>query len=183
MMAATKVMDRREFVVTTLTVGGGFGLARAFPRSEAEGAVNAAKIPDKPWESLVGNDDTEINPWLVVAPDDTVTIRVAQSEMGQQTFTSWSKMICEELECDWSKVRAEYASVNRHFRENKVYRRMATNASGAVRISREYLQQAGASAREPLIAAAARGRGGPRSEVAGHGEDSTHTATGRRLRY
>src|SRR5207245_1909915 len=67
--------------------------------------------------------------------------------MGQQTFTSWSKMICEELECDWSKVRAEYASVNRHFRENKLYRRMATNASAAVRSSREYLQQAGASAR------------------------------------
>src|SRR2546428_7319223 len=146
-MATTKGMDRREFIVTTLRVGGGCALALAFPRSQAEGAVNAGKIPDKPWESLVGNGDTEINPWLVVAPDDTVTIRVAQSEMGQQTFTSWSKMICEELECDWSKVRAEYASVNRHFRENKVYRRMATNASGAVRISREYLQQAGANAR------------------------------------
>src|SRR5262245_65266164 len=154
-MATTKGMDRREFIVATLTVGGGFALALTFPRSEAEGAVNAAKIPDKPWESLVGNADTEINPWLVVAPDDTVTIRVAQSEMGQQTFTSWSKMICEELECDWSKVRAEYASVNRHFRENKVYRRMATNASGAVRSSREYLQQAGASARERLMAEAA----------------------------
>ena len=53
-MAATKRMDRREFIVTTLTVGGGFALALAFPRSQAEGAVNAAKIPDKPrnrsWE-------------------------------------------------------------------------------------------------------------------------------------
>src|SRR3989475_9165684 len=182
-MAATKVMDRREFIVTTLTVGGGFGLARAFPQSQAGGAVNAAKIPDKPWESLVGNDATEINPWLVVAPDDTVTIRVAQSEMGQQTFTSWSKMICEELECDWSKVRAEYASVNRHFRENKVYRRMATNASGAVRISREYLQQAGASARERLMAAAAREGGVPRPGLGGEDGIITHTPTGRKLRY
>ena len=82
-MKATKEMDRREFIVTTLTVGGGFALALAFPGSQVEGAVNAAKIPDKPWESLVGNADTEINPWLVVAPDDTVTIRVAQREMGQ----------------------------------------------------------------------------------------------------
>src|SRR5262245_33365227 len=152
-MKATKKIDRREFIVTTLTVGGGFALALAFPPSQAEAAVNAAKIPDKPWESLVGNGDTEINPWLVVAPDDTVTIRVAQSEMGQQTFTSWSKMICEELECDWSKVRAEYASVNRHFRETKVYRRMATNASGEGRNSREHFQQAVASAREHLKAA------------------------------
>src|SRR3989441_3638510 len=64
-------------------------------------------------------------------------------------------MIVEELECDWSKVRAEYASVNRHFRENKVYRRMTTNSSSSVRVSRTYLQQAGASARERLMAAAA----------------------------
>src|SRR5215813_7318649 len=169
-MAATKRMDRREFIVTTLTVGGGFALALAFPQGQAEGAVNAAKIPDKPWESLVGN-------------ADTVTIRVAQSEMGQQTFTSWSKMICEELECDWSKVRAEYASVNRHFRENKVYRRMATNASGAVRISREYLQQAGASARERLMAAAAGEWGVPRPELAVKDGIITHTPTGRKLRY
>ena len=84
-MAAIKGMDRREFIVTTLTVGGGFALALAFPSDHAEAAVNAARIPDKPWESLVAKADTEINPWLVVAPDDTVTIRVAQSEMGQQT--------------------------------------------------------------------------------------------------
>src|SRR3989475_11294385 len=129
-------MDRREFIVTTLTVGGGFALALAFPRSQAEGAVNTAKIPDKPWESLVGNGDTEINPWLVVAPDDTVTNRVAQSEMGQQTFTSRWKMTCGELECEWPKVRAEHASVNRHFSENKANRRLATHASGADRSSR-----------------------------------------------
>src|SRR5207237_3446694 len=151
----TRGMERREFMVTTLAVGGGFALALVFPRNQVEAAADTAKIPDKPWESLLGKAEPEINPWLVVAPDDTVTIRVAQSEMGQATFTSWSKMICEELECDWSKVRAEYASVNRHFRENKVYGRMATNASGAVSISRQYLQQAGASAHERLMAGAA----------------------------
>ena len=182
-MALTKEMDRREFLVTTLAVGGGFALALTFPWNPAEAAANAARIPDKPWESLVGKDEAEINPWLVVAPDDTVTIRVAQSEMGQATFTSWSKMICEELECDWSKVRAEYASVNRHFRENKVYRRMATNASGAVRISREYLQQAGASARERLMAAAAEAWTVPRSELTVKDGIITHIPTGRKLRY
>ena len=182
-MAATKGMDRREFIITTLTVGGGFALAMAFPGIPVEAAADAAKIPDKPWESLIGNGDTEINPWLVVAPDDTVTIRVAQSEMGQATFTSWSKMVCEELECDWSKVRAEYASVNRHFRENKVYGRMATNASGAVRMSRQYLQQAGASARERLMSAAAGEWTVPRSELTVKDGMITHMPTGRKLRY
>ena len=60
----------------------------------------------------------------MIAPDDTVTIRVGQSEMGQGVITSCAKMLAEELECDWSKVRAEYVSVNRHFRENRVYKRL-----------------------------------------------------------
>src|SRR5438094_9237885 len=94
-MAATKGMDRREFIVTTLTVGGGFALALAFPQSQAEGAVNAAKIPDKPWESLVGNGDTEIKPWLVVAADDKVNIRVAQSETGSPRSNYRPKLTCE----------------------------------------------------------------------------------------
>src|SRR5207244_6754262 len=108
------------FMVTTLTVGGGFALALAFPRNQVEAAADTAKIPDKPWESLVGKGEPEINPWLVVASDDTVTIRVAQSEMGQATFTSWSKMICEELECDWSRVGAEYEVANRTLGEDKI---------------------------------------------------------------
>src|SRR6266403_1476763 len=182
-MAVIKGMDRREFMVTTLTVGGGFALALTFPRIRVEAAAKVAKIPDKPWESLVGRGETEINPWLVVAPDDTVTIRVAQSEMGQATFTSCSKMVCEELECDWSKVRAEYASANRHFRENKVYGRMATNASGGVRMSRQCLQQAGASARERLMAAAADVWGVPRPELTVKDGIITHVPTGRTLRY
>src|SRR5207244_13033503 len=108
-------------------------------------------------------------------------IRVAQSEMGQATFTSWAKMIVEELECDWSKVRAEYASVNRHFRENKVYRRMTTNSSSSVRVSRTYLQQAGASARERLMAAAAGQWRVPPTEVTGNAGGSSRPPTGRPL--
>src|SRR3989441_5954505 len=148
-------INRRDFMVTSFALGGGFALSLVFPRSQAAAASPTARIAGTPWETLAGKEAVEIDPWLVIEPDDTVTIRVAQSEMGQATFTSWAKMIVEELEWDWSKVRAEYASVNRHFRENKVYRRMTTNSSSSVRVSRTYLQQAGASARERLIAAAA----------------------------
>src|SRR5215469_7080641 len=109
-------MNRREFMVTSFSIGGGFALGLMFPRNQAEAAAIAAQIGRNPWEASIGKEGIEINPWLLVGSDDTVTIRVAQSEMGQGTFTSWSKMIVEELECDWSKVRAENASVNRHFR-------------------------------------------------------------------
>src|SRR5436853_5346196 len=59
----------------------------------------------------------EINAWVVVAPDNTVTIRIAQTELGQGVWTSNAMMVCEELQCEWSKVRPQYASVNRDGQE------------------------------------------------------------------
>ena len=55
----------------------------------------------------------EINAWIVISPDDTVTIRIAQTELGQGVWTSNAMMVSEELQCDWSKVRPQYASANR----------------------------------------------------------------------
>ena len=59
----------------------------------------------------------EVNAWIVIDPDDTVTVRIAQTELGQGVWTSNAMMVCEELQCDWKKVRPEYASVNRDGRE------------------------------------------------------------------
>ena len=53
----------------------------------------------------------------MIAPDDTVTIRIAQTELGQGVWTSNAMIVCEELQCDWSKVRPQYASANRDARE------------------------------------------------------------------
>ncbi len=182
-MTATRGMSRREFVVTTFAVGGGLALGLSFPKNEAERAAIAVRLSGRPWESLAGKSDIEVGPWLMIAPDDTVTIRVGQSEMGQGVITSCAKMVAEELECDWSKVRAEYVSVNRHFRENKVYKRLTTTSSSSVRLGRPYLQQAGASARERLMAAAAQTWGVPRSELTVKDGVITHTPTHRTLRY
>ena len=46
-----------------------------------------------------------------------MTIRIAQTEIGQGVWTSNAMMVCEELQCDWSKVRPQYASSNRDARE------------------------------------------------------------------
>jgi isoquinoline 1-oxidoreductase beta subunit len=73
----------------------------------AEGAAWATEPAEK-----------EINAWVVVAPDDTVTIRIAQTELGQGVWTSNAMMVAEELQCDWSKVSPQYASVNRDGRED-----------------------------------------------------------------
>jgi isoquinoline 1-oxidoreductase beta subunit len=59
----------------------------------------------------------EINAWVVVEPDDTVVIRIAQTELGQGVWTSNAMIVAEELQCDWRKVRPIYASANRDARE------------------------------------------------------------------
>jgi isoquinoline 1-oxidoreductase subunit beta len=182
-MKATRGISRRDFVVTTFAVGGGLALGFAFPKNDAARADLAGRLSGRPWESVAGKSDVEVGAWLMIAPDDTVTIRVGQSEMGQGVITSCAKIVAEELECDWSKVRAEYVSVNRHFRENKVYKRLVTTSSSSVRLGRPYLQQAGASARERLMAAAAQSWNVPRSELTVRDGVITHKLTGRTLRY
>src|ERR671919_1574842 len=168
-------LNRRQFMVTTSVVGGAFVLGFVLPSRQ----VKAATIAEKPWNSPTTG-GAEVNAWLIIDSDDSVTIRVAQSEMGEGVFTSMPMLVAEELECDWTKVRAEYASANRSLRENRVYQRFATGGSGAVRRSREYLQQAGASARARLIAAAAEEWGVPASECRAERSQVHHDGSGRR---
>ena len=68
-------------------------------------------------------------------------------------------------------------------RENKVYGGHVTGGSRAVRARREQVQQAGASARERLIAAAAKRWNVPASECSAETSKVTHKATGRTLRF
>jgi len=177
-MAINHTMNRRQFMLTTSVVGGAFVLGFVLPSRQVEAGV----IAENPWTSPT-TAGTEINAWLVVGSDDTITIRVAQSEMGEGVFTSMPMLVAEELECDWAQVRAEYASANRSLRENRVYQRMATGGSGAVRRSREYLQQAGASVRARLNAAAAQQWGVPASECRAENGRIIHSASGRQVNY
>ena len=80
----------------------------------------------------------EINAWVVIEPDDTVIIRYGRAEMGQGSFTALPMIVAEELECDWAKVKPEYASANRNVSENKVYGRLCTGGSRAVRETRRH---------------------------------------------
>ncbi len=60
----------------------------------------------------------EVTAWVVIQADDTVIVRVARSEMGQGAMTALPQLVAEELECDWSKVIAEYASPHENLRRH-----------------------------------------------------------------
>ena len=46
-----------------------------------------------------------LSPWVSVAPDGTITIMSAATEMGQGSMTSLPLIIAEELDADWNKVK------------------------------------------------------------------------------
>src|SRR5882757_6384777 len=177
-MMSNSDFSRRQFVTTALTAAGGFALGVGFAAP-----AEAASLSVRPW-----NDDTtrypgEINAWVVIEPDDTVRIRYGRAEMGQGSFTTMPQILAEELECDWALVKPEYASANRNLRDNKVYGSLSTGGSRAVRETGEMVQQAGASARERLIAAAAKRWNAPMSDCAAAMSKVTHKPTGRTFRY
>ncbi len=166
-------MDRRKFIVTGVSAAGGLAIGFHIPVR-----ADAASIMGEPWTAMEGA--PEVNAWLAIDPDNSVTIRVGQAEMGEGVFTSMPMLVAEELQCDWSTVKAVYADVNRHVQNtaepymvkagaaketDNLYQRMGTGGSGAVRRSRLYLLQAGASARERLKQAAANAWGVDRSAV------------------
>jgi isoquinoline 1-oxidoreductase beta subunit len=169
-------LSRRHFLLTAATAAGGFmiGIGAAPGR--------AATVKTQPW-----NDDAyapnEIDAWIAIDPDDSILIRYERAEMGQGSMTALPMMMTEELHCDWSKVRVEYASANRNVREHNVYGPMFSNGSRSVRTSVKTMQQAGASARERLIAAAAARWNVPASECKAAMSVVTHTPSNRTLRY
>ncbi len=170
-------LSRRHFITTALTAAGGFALGIGVT------PVEAATLSARPWGEEGKRYPGEVNAWVVIEPDDTVIIRYGRAEMGQGSFTALPQILAEELECDWALVKPEYASANRNLRENKVYGSLSTGGSRAVRETGEMVQQAGASARARLIAAAAQRWSVPASECAAAMSKVTHTPSGRSFRF
>ncbi len=170
--------SRRHFILTAVSAAGGLLVGIAAVPDEAR----AATISKQPWND---NDHAphEIDAWIAIDPDDSILIRYQRTEMGQGSMTALPMIITEELQCDWSKVRIEYASANRSVRENRVYGDMFSHGSMSVRQSQKKMQQVGASARERLIAAAATRWHVAAAECVAAQSVVTHRPSGRKLRY
>jgi len=168
-------LSRREFLVRSAVAGGGLLVGFHLPA--------ARKLAAAPKATPAGEQPVEVNAWIVIQPDDTVVIRVARSEMGQGIFTALPMLVAEELDCDWGRVRAEYAPASANLKRDEVYRSMSTGGSRSVRGSQEYLRTAGAMARELLIRAAAGSWGVPAEECSAANSVITHTPTKRTLGF
>jgi isoquinoline 1-oxidoreductase beta subunit len=90
----------------------------------------------------------KVNAWVRIGTDDSVTLMIHKSEMGQGTVTSLSQLLAEELECDWKKIHTEFPGIDPAFGLQGVF------GSQSIRSGWGPLRNAGAQAREMLLEAA-----------------------------
>jgi isoquinoline 1-oxidoreductase subunit beta len=145
-------LSRRKFIIATGATGLTIGVLAACSRKPGE--------PD--YSDMEPN--PEVNAWVHIGHDDTVTVRIARSEMGQGTLTGLAQLVAEELECDWAKVTTEYPTPGQNLARERVWGDFSTGGSSGIRRSHQYVREGAAAARIMLVEAAANEWGVPVAE-------------------
>lgn len=126
-----------------------------------------------------------VNAWVSITPADEVIIRFASTEMGQGVMTALPMILAEELDADWSRVRAEQIDQG----PGEVYGNpntggiLFTAGSSSVEGYFDIMRRAGAAARRILIHSAADAWRVPVAEVTSEPGRILHPRSRRRLRY
>ena len=124
------------------------------------------------------------NAYVRIGADDTVTVLVKHIEMGQGPYTGLATLVAEELDADWSKVRAEAAPANAAIYGNiNLGGMQGTGGSTAMASSYMLMRRAGATARAMLVSAAAAEWGVPPTQIAVENGIIRHAASGREGRF
>ncbi len=137
-------LNRRTFLtagIATGVIGGGLVLGMHFAdKRAARGAASGG--PFSP------------NAFVRIAPDDSITVIIGKSEMGQGIYTGLAMALAEELDVDPARVRVEFAGADAAF--NVPFMPMQfTGGSMSTSTTYQPLREAGARARAMLLAAAA----------------------------
>ncbi len=142
--AAGAPLRRRDFLKITALAGGGLVAAWTAPSLlAAEGAAGAppARRADP-------------GAFVRIHPDNTVEIQVNRLDFGQGALTALPMLVAEELDVDWSQVKASLAPAADVFKD-PVFGIQMTGGSNAVSHSWIQYREIGAALRTMLVAAAA----------------------------
>ncbi|HEU4922173.1 MAG TPA: xanthine dehydrogenase family protein molybdopterin-binding subunit [Burkholderiales bacterium] len=147
--------SRRDFLKASGALLLGVHLPEALAQSGPGKTVGAAAA--NPFEP---------NAFVRIGTDNTVTVVVKHLEMGQGTYTGLPTLVAEELDADWSQVRAVGAPADAKQYNNLFWGpAQGTGGSTAIPNSYEQMRKAGAAARAMLVAAAAEKWKAPASEI------------------
>lgn len=147
-----ELIARRTFLLG-MSAGLGLGFystaALAKARKTTEPTGEAGKKPSSARKASA--EGLRPNVFIHVATDGKVTIVCHRSEMGQGVRSSIPVLIADEMGADMAHVEVAQAD------GDKVYGDQDTDGSNSIRSFYEDLRRVGATAREMLIAAAAKG--------------------------
>jgi len=155
-MREESLLTRRDFIRAGLSSAGGLAIGLTFPA--------AAAIVERPHTSGFA-------PWLLIDPGGSITVRVTTPEMGTGATTQLAMTVAEELQCRWSDVRIEYATLEDDARYDRVFSKSADpgyawfSGRSTLTLRNQTLLQVGASARERLVRAAAQAWQVPAEQV------------------
>jgi len=159
---------RRRFMTgaTGLTFGVAVGAPRLL-RAQAAAAKNVV-----------------INPWVTLYTDGTVAIMSPAAEMGQGSLTSLPRIIADEMDADWSKVKIMPAYPSGKLYGNPLFGgEQYTAGSATVTGYFNSQRQFGAQVRRVLVDNAAERWRVPADELATIPGFVLHEKSGRRMSY
>jgi isoquinoline 1-oxidoreductase beta subunit len=168
---AETINSRRQFLKASALVGGGLVIGFVIPgakRLAAQPAAVAAVAGFAP------------NAFLRIGADDSVTVLLAHSEMGQGVWTTLPMLIAEELDADWTKIKVEHAPAALEY-FSPVFHMQGTGGSTSTWSEFDRYRQAGAAARAMLVQAASVHFKVPVAEV--RTENGEAIAGAQRVRY
>uniref|UniRef100_A0A831TXZ7 Xanthine dehydrogenase family protein molybdopterin-binding subunit n=1 Tax=Geobacter metallireducens TaxID=28232 RepID=A0A831TXZ7_GEOME len=168
-MSDIVTMSRRDFLKTGAVLGGGLILGVHLP-----GGLAAGLEPPR--------DSFAPNAFIRIGTDDSITVIVNKSEMGQGVYTALPMIVAEELEVDPAVIRVEAAPVAPAYNHAE-WGIQVTGGSTSVRTEWDRLARAGAAARMMLVAAAARAWKVKPDQCRAEKGFVIHRASGRRLSY
>ncbi len=195
---------RRGLLTTGLVAGGGLAIGIALrPGNRLPGLA----------PHVAGDGETLLHTWLKLGSDNTVTVIVPHSEMGQGVGTALAQMLADELDADWNLVRFEEAPAIEDFANHSLGRGMLlanvelpdmivptvtgvmiqtaqaldlqiTGGSASIRATGEYgMRAAGAAAKHMLKAAAAAAWEVPAADIVARESHLYHKASGQSAPY
>lgn len=169
-MSTVNKNSRRKFLKMSALSGGGLLLGFSWFSAEAKAPVI---INDA---GIAGN--LGFNSYLSIATDGTITILSPNPELGQNIMTSFPMIVAEELDADWTKVKVVQAAL-----DSKNFDRQVTGGSGAVPHSWKLLRNAGATARQMLVQAAAKRWNVSPEECTANNGFVIHSNSGKKLSF
>ena len=170
-----KKISRRGFIKLGVLGGAGLLLGVYFGTG-GELVKGTAEL----WDAEPGS--FQPNAWLKINSNGAVLVRINHSEIGQGITTGLAMIVAEELDADWAKVSVEIAPAEEVYK-NPAMRVQMTGDSTSTRSSWDILRNAGATARQMLMQAAATTWSVPVSECRTDKGQVIHSASGKKLDY